>query len=153
MPTVQISTARKPQVFIVGLILVAATAVTVGFSLLPVPLAAGAVAGVLFLILAIRRPVWGLALLCAILSLEGIAASRLGMTEIRLVGIAAFGIWLIHLVIYGKSLQVNKTFGMALLFLLWTGISLLWTRVPEVAGPYYGTMLQLALLFLMAVSF
>jgi len=152
MPTVQISTARKPQVLIVGLILVAATAVTVGFSLLPVPLAAGAVAGVLFLILAIRRPVWGLALLCAILSLEGIAASRLGMTEIRLVGIAAFGIWLIHLVIYGKSLQVDKTFGMALLFLLWTGISLLWTRVPEVAGPYYGTMLQLALLFLMAVN-
>ena len=102
--------AGKKQPGIVILALAAGMIALGAFSLLKVEIAAGLIAGLALLILAVRRPVWGLALLCTLLTVEGIYAGRLEMTEIRLIGIAAFGIWVVHMVIYGRKLQIDRPF-------------------------------------------
>ncbi|MEA1997580.1 MAG: O-antigen ligase family protein, partial [Gemmatimonadota bacterium] len=134
------------------LLLVFATGLSFAFTCLPLPLAGGALAGAGFMVLSVRRPVWGLVALSAMLTLEGIATGGSGISETRLVGAAAFGAWVIHMVLYGKSLRVNSTFSFACIFLLWAGLSFLWAHDPLWAAPYYLTLVQLVLLFLLTVN-
>lgn len=146
------SSGWKGRVLIALLVLVFGAVLSLAFGFLKLPVAAGAVGVVCLLALAVRRPVWGLALLCSLLSVEGIYTRNLAMTEIRLVGILVFGVWLAHVVLYGKKLQINRTFIAGLIFLLWAGISILWAQDPQVAGRYYGTLAQLILLFLLTIN-
>jgi O-antigen ligase len=125
---------------------------TAALSFLPVRLTAGAPALVCLAALFLWRPVWGLAAIAGLLSLEGIAAQDLGMSEIRLAGIAAFSAWVIHLLATGKRLRVNRTLGAAVAFVLWAGVSFLWMENPRHSGGYYGTLVQQLLLFLMTVN-
>jgi len=122
------------------------------FSLLPLAWAGGIFAGAFYLVLVVRWPVLGLGLICSLLTVEGIYAGRLEMTEIRLAGIMVFVAWLVHMVIYGKRLRINNTFIASLIFLLWAGVSFLWVKDAETAGPFYGTLIQLILLFLMTIN-
>lgn len=142
----------KSQGLFVALVIALGVALSFAFALLTLPVAVSAIAGAVFLVLSVRRPVWGLAIFAGILTLEGIAAGRLGMTEVRLTGIAVFCIWIIHLVFYGKTLRVNKTFYAAVIFLIWAGVSFLWAEDPGWAGPYYGTLAQLVLLYLLIIN-
>ncbi|HUU27435.1 MAG TPA: O-antigen ligase family protein [archaeon] len=152
MPEVQNFSAGTRQSLVLAFALVLGTALSFAFGLLPLKLAGGALIGIVLAALALRHPVWGLASLCAILTIEGIAASQLGMTEIRLFGAAVFGLWLVHLVAYGKPLRINRTFTASILFLIWAGVSFLWAEDPRTAGPYYATLAQLVLLYLLTVN-
>lgn len=144
--------AGRYQSFLIGLAILAGLALVFLFSVLPLALACSIFAGICYLVLTVWRPVWGLALICSLLTVEGIYAGQLEMTEIRLIGIGAFGAWIAHLVIYGKKLRINSTFVAALVLFLWAGISFLWAPDPEGAAPYYGTLAQLVLLFLLTIN-
>ena len=144
--------AEKHRIFITALAISAVLVLLLLFSLLPLAWASGIFAGACYLVLAVRWPVLGLFLICSLLTVEGIYAGQLEMTEIRLAGILAFAAWLAHLVIYGKKLRINNTFVATLIFLVWAGISFLWVKDTAMAGPYYGTLVQLVLLFLMTIN-
>lgn len=122
------------------------------FSFLRLPLAVSVVAVLVFAVAAVFRPAAGLALLAAVLPVEGIAASQLEMTEVRLVGIAAFGIWAAHLVLYRKRIRYDRTFLIGAALVAWAGFSLLWAANMEYAGRQYGTLLQVLLLFLLTLN-
>ena len=122
------------------------------FSKLPLAWAGGIFAGACYLVMCVRRPVWGLVLISSLLTVEGIYAGRLEMTEVRLAGIVVFGAWLAHLVIYGKKLKINSSFVAVLILMFWAGVSFLWAKDFEAAGLYYVTFVQLVLLFLMTIN-
>jgi len=140
------------QALLIGLAILAFTAVVFLFNLLPLGWACGIFFGACYLVLAVRWPVWGLVLICSLLTVEGIYAGQLEMTEIRLIGIGAFGAWLAHMVIYRKRVRINSTFVAALVLFLWAGVSFLWAKDTEAAALYYGTFAQQILLFLLTIN-
>ena len=145
----------KPSRFSLGVLSVAsvgAVVLSLAFGHLPLAIAAGVTAGLCLVLVILHRPVWGLALICSIFTLEGIAASRLGVGEIRIVGMVVFGLWALHAVFTGKNVRINRTFLISLAFFIWAGVSLLWAPDVEWAAPSYGTLAQSILLFLLVVN-
>lgn len=130
--------------------LTAAAALAVAY--LTLARAAGGLAALVLLALSFRRPVWGLAVICALLPVEGIAVSGRGVSEIRLLGMAVFAVWVVHMLVFRKRLRVNSTMLAVVALIGWAGISFLWAGDWEYAGPRYGTLVQLLLLFVMAVN-
>ncbi len=118
---------------------------------LPLPQLTGGLAALVLFVLMVRRPVLGVALVCALLPLEGIAFGMLAMTEVRLAAILAFAAWVLHLLVYGKPLRINLTLRLAGLLVLWAGISLLWVQQPLPTAAYL-TLLQLLLLALLVIN-
>lgn len=111
-----------------------------------------ALGSVLLFAVMVRFPVMGLAALCSLLSVEGISGQGMHVTEIHLAGIVAFGAWIIHLFLYGRALRVNRPFNLALLFVVWAGISILWAMDKESAGEHYVTLIELLMLFLLTIN-
>jgi len=139
---------KSVLVFLAGLSIAAALVL----ACLPLHLVAWAIAALVFLPLTVYRPVWGLAALCALLPLEGIVVTSQGATELRLLGMAVFAAWVIHLLIFGKKIKVSQTFWVAFAFVAWAGISFLWVKDPQFSGYRYGTLVQLLFLFLMVIN-
>ncbi len=122
-------------------------------SLVPLKIGLSALAGVLFLAAAVRWPVLGLAAACALLTVEGISSSQLGpVTEVRLVGVAAFGAWITHMLLFGQRLRFNRPLAYILAFVFWIGLSFLWALEPSLGGSYYVTVLQLVLLYVLVIN-
>ncbi|MEA2062481.1 MAG: O-antigen ligase family protein [Gemmatimonadota bacterium] len=119
---------------------------------LPLKLALGALAALVLVGLTLWRPVWGLAAICALLTVEGISVSGRGVTEIRLLGMAVFAAWLLHVLVSGKAIRVNGAFWTACAFVAWAGLSFLWAKDTQFAAPRYGTLVQLLFFFLMAIN-
>lgn len=133
---------------------VGAAIVASSLTLVFLPLASGlAVFGaILFFAASVFRPALGLALVCSLLTVEGISAGDLGMTEVRMAGLAAAGAWVLHMLLFGKALRVDRAFGFILLLTAWAGLSFLWAGEVEPAGSYYLTLIQLVLLYLLAFN-
>ncbi len=119
---------------------------------LPSGVASTMVAGLGFLAVAVARPSLALALLCAVLPIEGIASGGMQVSEVRLIGIAAFAIWLVHLLLYGRKIRINRTFLLGAALVLWAGISIMWGTWLDNTGASYFTLVQVLLLFLLTIN-
>ena len=101
------------------------------------------------------KPVFGLAAMCALIPWEGVAvgsSSAGGATEIKIVGLAVFGCWLLNLFLTGKKIVFNRSFVILLLFISWVGLSLLWAQDFDIAWHRYFTMIQYLFMFLLAIN-
>jgi hypothetical protein len=116
------------------------------------PLASAIAGGLVFLIVATVKPSVALALLCAVLPVEGIAARSLQMSEVRLVGFGALAIWIAHLLLHGKRIRFDRTFLFGLALVAWAGLSITWAVQLEGVGSYYFTLLQTLVLFLLCIN-
>ncbi|MCE5270918.1 O-antigen ligase family protein [bacterium] len=122
-------------------------------SLAPLKIGLSVLAGALFLAAAVRWPVLGVAAVCSLLTVEGISSSQLGpVTEVRLAGLAAFGAWIVHVMLFGRRLRLGRPLAFILAFVFWIGLSFLWALDPSLGGSYYVTLLQLVLLYVMTVN-
>jgi O-antigen ligase/polysaccharide polymerase Wzy-like membrane protein len=115
-------------------------------------LASVIVAGFGFMAVAVARPALAMALLCAVLPIEGIAAGSTHVSEVRLIGIATFAIWLAHLLLYGRRIRINRTFLLGVALALWAGISIMWGTSLETIWSSYFTLVQMLLLFLLTIN-
>ncbi len=145
------SPARNNWIVIAGALSAAVASLVLYWKLSP-GIASAVVVGSGFLAVAVARPSVALALLCAVLPIEGIASGSMEVSEVRLVGIAAFAIWLAHLLLYGRRIRVNRTFLLGAALVLWAGISFMWGIGMDTAGASYFTLVQMLLLFLLTIN-
>ncbi|MBW7995648.1 MAG: O-antigen ligase family protein [Candidatus Glassbacteria bacterium] len=149
---VRADTAGDYNWIVVAASLVAAVISLILYWQLQFPIASAVTVALVFLAVAVARPSAALALLCAVLPVEGIAAANIEMTEVRAVGIGVFVIWVVHLVLYRKLIRVNRTFLLGAALVAWAGVSLLWATNFEITGAYYFTLIQVLLLALLCIN-
>lgn len=142
---------RYNRIVVAGALATATASLVLYWKLQP-GIASAVVAGLGFLIIAVVRPALALGLLCAAMPVEGIAAGSLQVSEVRLAGIAAFAIWLAHLLLYGRRIRINRTFLLGAALVLWAGISIMWGSWLDTIGASYFTLVQVLLLFLLTLN-
>ncbi len=145
------SPARYNRAVIAGALATATASLVLYWKLQP-GIASAVVVGLGFLIVAVARPALALGLLCAVMPVEGIASGSLQVSEMRLLGIATFAIWLVHLLLYGRRIRINRTFLLGAALVLWAGISIMWGSWLDTIGASYFTLVQMLLLFLLTVN-
>lgn len=95
------------------------------------------------MLLIIWKPLMGFCMICFLVPLESLTLLAPSLTIIKLIGIVTFVGWVVHVVKDKKPIKVDRFWGLLIIFLLWSLLTLIWAIVPEYGLLKFSTLLQL----------